>query len=99
MLVEVDAIILGCLQAGVQGMGVRCGRILHSPNGLIRAIVLGPIITRVLALQRSWGIARSFVEIDTLVYDCIYVQFEYAASLQSSLTVNSLKMGLIGRIG
>ncbi|KAK8669772.1 hypothetical protein V6N13_104541 [Hibiscus sabdariffa] len=43
--------ILGCLQADVQGMGVGCGRILHSPDGLIRAIVLGPVITRVLALR------------------------------------------------
>ncbi|KAK8637208.1 hypothetical protein V6N13_064632 [Hibiscus sabdariffa] len=35
--------VLGCLHAGVQGMGVGCGGILRSLDGLVRAMVLGPV--------------------------------------------------------
>ncbi|KAK8504823.1 hypothetical protein V6N12_033074 [Hibiscus sabdariffa] len=54
----------------------------------------GSGIADLFALKRLWGIARSFVEIDTLVCDCIYVQFESSASLQSSLTVKIAQDGV-----
>ncbi|KAK8994119.1 hypothetical protein V6N11_008325 [Hibiscus sabdariffa] len=45
-------------------------------------------------LQRPWGIARSFAEIDTLVCDCTYVQLELAASLESSLMIKLAQDGV-----
>ncbi|KAK8589604.1 hypothetical protein V6N12_023998 [Hibiscus sabdariffa] len=55
---------------------------------------MGSGIADLFALKRSWGITRSFVEIDTSVCDCIYVQFESADLLQSSLTVKIAQDGV-----
>ncbi|KAK8667971.1 hypothetical protein V6N13_105443 [Hibiscus sabdariffa] len=47
-----------------------------------------------LRIQRPWGSARNLVEIDALVYCCFSVQFEFVASLESSLAVQLAQDGV-----